>query len=1075
MTSTPTSTQPKKSCCICCVSEDAGWGDWFVREIDAYRVPRKLIGHINRRGERLQAQVGPVHLLQVEAEAGIGEEQRKRLTSAGFLIIVCSKPAAKSAAMGECLRYFKSIGRSDRIIAAIVEGVPGASGPMAEEECFHEALRYEVDQQGSLLDVPAEPLAADFRVEGKHPGWYDLEAYAEALEELGRNGDEVEASCQGQEQRIRLMRLKLLAGILGLNLGELTERDKAYQSEILRRRVLKGLVSSGVLALLVFAAIRGAMVLKDYRLTAAKAAEDERLALARSSQAEQERRDAEARNLRHAESLRLTEEKARGLSYMRGDNGLPKDRALALRHLAAAASGGDAGANLWLAKLLVDKPQADAETAAGIVKLIEVKTMGAQADSAEAAYHLGRLHAEGRVVNPDRAKAVEYSEFAASRGYVPAMEPLAYMLERGWGGQTGAKMAFSWYERAAAAESPEGLFALYLIYLQGRPAFGIIPDPAKSAAYLSRAAKAGEPRALYQSSLAADDPTEIEALLERAAKGGESRARHALVRLYLGGERGHAVVVEKGIFHAGLALESAIQGKDINKADTVAEILAQTRLYFSCGPIKPQLMKAALMGSANSAFVYAMSSGMGEDGKLKDLGIFKSYMLKAAEAGVAEAQYELGTKAMDSLLPDVSREAGAAWVELAAGKGYPPALVLAAQNRRDGGLLPKDWRLAADLMKKASQLGKEVDWSLVPRRFRPAEMAGVAIAPAPSALQDQAMPEADKMAEAVQVIAGKAKRSKESVDFVLKTFPLNASWSEERVGEIGVMLMSVGRYDEGVAYLARAVLRSKPVVSHNSARTLANYFEATRPAAAYQWYLVAQSRVFERTTEIFQGRIKISEAMKEAALASASLLVAQDGLESAAQAAGLPGPGAAPGRKVAGNPASLATLLAQADALLAKTEFPEEAEDAKAKYEEALSVAPGNLAAITGLFRANQLLGLDRDAHYWRLRYAHAKRSSSEPAFECCVELAGAYSRGSGVAVDLIESAKWLTLARAELGAAEALASASMTGAEAKAAFVAAKKLFSELESARTVGADDPALKLRLRLYRAYLSQASKN
>ena len=1065
---------PQKSLCIICHHpDDKGWADWLAVEIGSYHVPRKIIGFLSRRGDRIPERIGPVTTLDATSEVLHGKRV-EALKEADFLIAVCSPSAAASDGIGQCLRFFKSIGNSERIIAAIVEGVPNASGSLAAQECFHAALRYEVDQDGRVLDLPAEPLAADFRVEGCYPAWYDHEAYEEALVEAGRGASEASALGASQAQRVRLMQLKLVAGILGLGLGELTERDKAYQSEIRRRRLLRWTASFLVVAVLLAGLIHGLGVLAEYRKTAASAAETEKIAKQHSESADKGRREIEILNRSQAQILRIAEEKAKGLSYLNGDNGLPVDRALALKHLGVAASAGDTGANLWLARLMVDKPNADEETKAGMERLMLVKAGGVMPEAAEAAYRLGQIFADGKITQQDRDKAVAFTEFASTNGHVPAMEPFAYLLERGWAGPQRQKEALAWYERASAAGSPEGLFALYLINLQGRPTFGVSPDEGKAADYLERAAKAGSPRALYLHSLTLKDPAEIEVMLERSAKAGESRAITGLVALYLKGTHGHAIVVDKGVMHAGQALDQAIRAKNLKMVDDVTTILAEAGVFKHCASIGPQLMKATEMGSARSAYVYAIAKGLGADGTVANLDAFKSNMLKAAEAGLPEAQYDYGSKVMKGLIPGENPETGAIWIEKAASKSYPPSLILAAKNRSAGGLMPKDWVMASDFMKRAARYGLEVDWSALPRRFRPTDPTSKpADAPGQPKLRP-VMPDVGMMEEALQIVRGKARRSKESVDLVLRVFPAHASWSEQQLNVIGLMLMSVGRYDDGVVYLSRAIMRQDASNTHQAARTLANYFESTKPALAYQWYLVAQSRFFARNTEIAQSRIRINETQKEAAFAAAGALLAQDAVDVAAEGAGLADMPTTSSPRMEGAAGQLIALLKKADNLLAKTEFPEEAEDAQEAYLKALVLAPGSVPVMTGLGRAARALGDDKKAFYWLIRCAYAKRTSSESGFESYVHLADAYARGAGVRVDTAEAAKWRQLARLELTHAEAIFAAVDMGEDGRRGFTAAKKTLSEVDGFLSVSPDDPALGLRLKMHKAWLAQPPK-
>lgn len=111
------------------------------------------------------------------------------LAESEALVVVCSPEAARSPFVESEVLAFKRSGRGDRIYAFIVDGEPNSGD---ERECFPNALRFDLGADGRLSTDPANPLAADAR-----PG------------KDGRN----------------LARLKLLAGLFGLPLDTLRQRD----------------------------------------------------------------------------------------------------------------------------------------------------------------------------------------------------------------------------------------------------------------------------------------------------------------------------------------------------------------------------------------------------------------------------------------------------------------------------------------------------------------------------------------------------------------------------------------------------------------------------------------------------------------------------------------------------------------------------------------------------------------------------------------------------------------------------------------------------------------------------------
>src|SRR5207247_1444609 len=84
---------------------------------------------------------------------------------------ICTPASARSRWVNEEVRYFKSLGRADRILAIIAGGEPNATDQPTnqEAECFAPALRFAVDHDGRLTGERAEPIAGDLRPGGD--GW----------------------------------------------------------------------------------------------------------------------------------------------------------------------------------------------------------------------------------------------------------------------------------------------------------------------------------------------------------------------------------------------------------------------------------------------------------------------------------------------------------------------------------------------------------------------------------------------------------------------------------------------------------------------------------------------------------------------------------------------------------------------------------------------------------------------------------------------------------------------------------------------------------------------------------------
>jgi len=190
-------------------SNDAKFAKKLHKKLETYRIPRDLVGRPGRDGP-VPRRVFPIFRdreeLPLSAELGASIEDALRASR--YLIVVCSPLAAQSKWVNEEIRYFKSIGRADHILAMIIDGEPhGSEFPeRGVEECFPPALRFEVDGQGEILTVRTEPIAGDLRAGGD--GW--TSAF-----------------------------LKAMAGITGLGLNAFTRREKTRQR---RRKMITGLL-----------------------------------------------------------------------------------------------------------------------------------------------------------------------------------------------------------------------------------------------------------------------------------------------------------------------------------------------------------------------------------------------------------------------------------------------------------------------------------------------------------------------------------------------------------------------------------------------------------------------------------------------------------------------------------------------------------------------------------------------------------------------------------------------------------------------------------------------------------------
>jgi eukaryotic-like serine/threonine-protein kinase len=176
--------------------KDKELADWLHRELERFRVPSALAGKLTANGV-VPRRLTPVFRDEHDLSAGgdLAEEIKAALAASQFLIVLCSPTAAKSRWTNQEIESFKRTRPEGCVLAAVVAGEPFATDIPGREndECFPPALRYKYDRRGHQTAKRAEPLAADFRDAG-----------------------------EGK----RLAFLKLVAGMLGVGLDELVQREQ---------------------------------------------------------------------------------------------------------------------------------------------------------------------------------------------------------------------------------------------------------------------------------------------------------------------------------------------------------------------------------------------------------------------------------------------------------------------------------------------------------------------------------------------------------------------------------------------------------------------------------------------------------------------------------------------------------------------------------------------------------------------------------------------------------------------------------------------------------------------------------
>ena len=194
------------------VEPDRRWAVWLHGALETFRIPKDLRPKVARRGR-----LGRVFRDEEElaASSHLSQDIEKALDRSEWLVVVCSPRAKQSEWIGAEIEYFKKLGRSEQILALLIEGEPSRSFPAG---LFSIRQGISGDQEFRR----EEPLAADVRsTEGASP-----------------------------QRARRLAKLRLAATMLGCGFDELRQRDQER-----RQRRLAALAAVAFLATAIVAGL----------------------------------------------------------------------------------------------------------------------------------------------------------------------------------------------------------------------------------------------------------------------------------------------------------------------------------------------------------------------------------------------------------------------------------------------------------------------------------------------------------------------------------------------------------------------------------------------------------------------------------------------------------------------------------------------------------------------------------------------------------------------------------------------------------------------------------------------------
>lgn len=176
--------------------DDIKWANWLHRNIESYRIPKKLARNITN--QPLPKRLIPVFKDREElpASASLSESIKQAITESDSMIVICSPSAAQSRFVNQEILAFRNSANGKNLYPIIVGGEPNSQ----DNECFPDSLKYEIDSEGNLTDELAEPIAADAR--------------------------------PGKDRRADA-KLKIVAGLIGVGFDELKQRETRKQFKLM--------------------------------------------------------------------------------------------------------------------------------------------------------------------------------------------------------------------------------------------------------------------------------------------------------------------------------------------------------------------------------------------------------------------------------------------------------------------------------------------------------------------------------------------------------------------------------------------------------------------------------------------------------------------------------------------------------------------------------------------------------------------------------------------------------------------------------------------------------------------------
>jgi tetratricopeptide (TPR) repeat protein len=192
---------------------DARVAERLHRRLESFRIDRDLVGQPTPMGT-IPATLRPIFRDRAEFDAGgsLAAQTRTALAASASLIVLASPDAAKSHYVNEEVRLFRQLNPHRPVIPLIVAGPSHAT----DQDVFPPALRFLLDEQGTITATPADLLAADLREsgDGLHLACAKIVARL-----IGLTADQVFRRAERERRRQIRLRLAVASVIAVLALG----------------------------------------------------------------------------------------------------------------------------------------------------------------------------------------------------------------------------------------------------------------------------------------------------------------------------------------------------------------------------------------------------------------------------------------------------------------------------------------------------------------------------------------------------------------------------------------------------------------------------------------------------------------------------------------------------------------------------------------------------------------------------------------------------------------------------------------------------------------------------------------